>query len=151
MKNTTLIKSVDSRLDSDIGLPYHASSLAYDLLLLNNQSDKSQEVLNMNSRFKERLFEWGLNDILNTQFRYAIRIANSEGVLEYEEMHKLFSLCDEIYALEILGISFDNSVKSEFITSVRKRFANERKKASMVAQDKIETWKSNLWWYNENI
>lgn len=66
-------------------------------------------------------------------------------------MHKLFSLCDEIYALECLGLKLDKIKKRKLEESLRSRFSQEKKNANIAAKQNVELWSNDLWWYKENI
>ena len=95
---------IEKEIRKNKQMPHLASAVAYEFfLLLFVFNKKSATVENMLSAFKKRLFDWELEDLLHRQVEYANTLANSKGNLEYEEMHKLFSLCDEIHGLEKLG------------------------------------------------
>ncbi len=94
-----------------------------------------------------KLEEYGSSGIIDNQMRYAIKLATYPGKLSYEEMHKLFTLCDVIYALEKLSLKFDISLKILFEKTVKDVLNKEKNMAMLVAQDKIEDWKSQFWWY----
>lgn len=94
---------------------------------------------------------WKLDDLVSRQMLYAIRIAQTAGKIEYEEMHKLFSLCDEIYALRKLGLAAASEMEREFETAIRQRFRKESAKARAAAEDRADEWNRKLWWYAENL
>ncbi len=82
--------------------PHQVTTIALELFLLLIHSKKTdQDVKSLRASFLALLPVWKFEDITNIQANYAIRIADEKGQLEYEEMHKIFSLCDEIHALEI--------------------------------------------------
>jgi len=149
----TLLNSVQKKLEGTVRLPHQACVIGYELFLLAYllKLDKDPQVNNLISTFTYRLPTWGLKELLNRQVNYAIRIAESEYNLEYEEMHKLLSLCDEIYALEYIGLNFDENLKNHYEESIRKRFSKQREKAKIVTEDKAEDWQRELWWYKENM
>lgn len=148
-----LIESIKRQLRRDVRLPHQASAIACDLLVLARQLGQSgnPEVRDLTSEFTDRLRHWGLSDLLVRQVNYAIRIAASEGRLEYEEMHKLFSLCDEIFALECAGLEMDQSLRDKFERSIQLRFDQERSKSKLVAGDRVEPWNKDFWWYKCNL
>lgn len=92
-----------------------------------------------------------MKGLIDTQARYAKSLASSPGKLLYEEMHKLFSLCDEIRALRYLGLATATAEYEELEAALRERFSTEREKAKLVAQDKAEIWNRDSWWYAENL
>lgn len=151
--NNILVQSIKERLDEEVRLPYQATDIAYDLFLLMQKKENSSgsQIRELVSVFLHKLYDWGLDDVLKRQVEYAIRIAESDDELEYEEMHKLLSLCDEIYALEYLGLNIEDKIKQYYECAVRNRFHRERKKAKLAAQDKAEEWKKEFWWYKENL
>ena len=148
-----LIDSVIEKLNREIRLPHHASSIAYDLFVLNFRFKLGNDPLmrELLSKFFFLLSERDLEDLLIRQVCYAQKIAQYNYDIEYEEMHKLISLCDEIYALEYLGLCFDKYQKNQFKRVVQARFKRERVRAKLVAEDKVEDWKKNFWWYKNNI
>ena len=105
----------------------------------------------MRARLLERLPAWGMKDLISTQAAYAKRLASSPGPLLYEEMHKLFSLCDEIRALRYLGLTLTISECEDLEAAIRERFSIERGKAKLVAEDRVERWNREWWWYAENL
>jgi hypothetical protein len=92
----------------------------------------------------------GLGDILIEHVAYAKRIADAPGRLEYEEMHKLFTLRDEIEALGSMLGTFDAPLRASVDGSVRRRFQAEPQNARVAAEQLYEPWKSEWWWYAEN-
>jgi hypothetical protein len=69
----------------------------------------------------------------------------------YEEMHKLFGLCDEIHALRSLGFSAETALLEKFERDVRARFIAEPKTARLAASYNVEPWNRDLWWYADNL
>lgn len=153
MKKASLIDSIKKRLNVEVRLPHQACSVAYDLFVLvfKFKLGADNQVQGLVSKFISLLPDWDLEDLIVRQVHYAQRIADYDGKLEYEEMHKLLSLCDEINALEYLGLHFDDTLKLGFEESIRARFKRERRKAKLSAEDKLEDWKKEFWWYKENI
>ncbi len=147
-----MTKSIKDRLSKETMLAHQASALAYDIYLLRIKSESSNvmEIKELEKIYLSNLSKWGLDDILVKQVNYAKRIADSKKQLLYEEMHKLFSLCNEIYALENIGLRYDCALKQQYEKSLHQRFEREKTKAKLVAEDTIETWNKNLWWYREN-
>jgi hypothetical protein len=101
-------------------------------------------------RFLELLENRGFGNLLERHIKYAIKLASSEEELLYEEMHKLFSLCDEIEALRFLGLKVSPALEKELVKALRLRFKREKRKAHLVAEDRFERWKTG-WWYTENL
>ena len=148
-----LVDSIEERLNTEIRLPHQACSIAYDIFMLMHKHElvDDRHVQELASKFVSLLPEWELEDLIMRQAQYAQRIADHDGILEYEEMHKLFSLCDEIYSLEYLGLNFNEKLKQEFEESIRSRFDWEKRKTKLVAEDKFENWKQDFWWYKDNL
>ncbi|MEM7105929.1 MAG: hypothetical protein AAF502_22530 [Bacteroidota bacterium] len=153
MDKKRLIKSVEKRMNGMVKLPHNASTIAYELFVLSYcfKQENDPEVKMLREVFLEKLKDWAFNDLLKRQVNYAIKLATANGRLEYEEMHKLLSLCDEIHALEYFGLYFDPILKQEYEEAVRNRFSNEKLKAKMTAIDKVEDWQKQFWWYKENL
>jgi hypothetical protein len=91
------------------------------------------------------------NDSLEQQARYASRLASAPGNLIYEEMHKLFSLLDDVHALRAAGHSADAVLLQQMDADARARFAAQRKMARLVAEDRAEEPNRSLWWYADNL
>jgi hypothetical protein len=102
------------------------------------------EKTSLTSRFKEFIEKTLHQKILENQIEYALRLMKYNVHLEYEEIHKLYSLADEIFALDNLGILVD--VYIDFEQSFKK-FLREEPRTKMVAKDKFENWKKDWWWY----
>lgn len=149
----TLLNSINSRLLSNDQLPHQASTIAYDLFLLKSKFGQTTyfQDHDLVSTFIEKLNIWELEDLMMIQVNYAMRIANSDGNLEYEEINKLFSLCDEIHALHYLGLDIDCNLKVKYEESIQYRFDKENIKAKMVAKKRVEHWKQDFWWYKTNL
>ena len=142
--------SVKSKLNSDkIRLPHQAVEIAFEVFYLSSISkelsnDQSRKLIGM---LCNSLVRWEKEDILTNQIEYAIRLARSDGDLIYEEMHKLYSLCDEVHALQKLGLFSQTEDISEFDEAIRNRLRNQKKLGQMVVDDKAEEWNRHLWWY----
>jgi hypothetical protein len=149
--NNNLLTSITTALSKDNPLPHQAASISIDIQKLSLNSPDNKTINKLKSDYIGKLNSWKLSNIISHQINYAIRIAASPGLLEYEEMHKLFSLCDEIHALQYCGLTIEAQEKINFEETIRTRFRKEQKKARMVAEDKIENWKKDLWWYKENL
>lgn len=151
MNKKQLFLSIEKRLNESTLSKHQALDVADGLFLLMQTDDElEKKQLNvLQSKFLDILNRSGILDLVQSQMNYAIKIADAPGELLYEEMHKLFSLCDTIYALENLGSNSDNHLKESYEKSIKKRFMTEKKKAKMVAEDKFEDRKINFWWYKE--
>jgi len=147
-----LIETIKNKIDVQIKLPHQAATIAFELFLLIIRDVKSEgKVEALLNFFFEQLPIWKLENLTNIQADYAISIAAYNGKLNYEEMHKLFSLCDEIYALEYLGLKIDETKRKELEDKLRYRFSNEKRKAHVAAKQNVEFWNNGLWWYKENM
>ena len=153
MTKSELITEVSKRLAGEVDLPHKASTIGYYLFLLfhNFGAYGDEKVEAFRSKFLKSLPDWDFADLLQHQMDYAKRIADSEGELEYEDMFKLLSLCDEIYGLEKLGLTVPLKQRIAFEESVRKCFALNKHTARFAAEDLVEDWKRDLWWYSENL
>ena len=140
------LKEIKRKLKQESCMPFQASSIAQTLFLENEQNN-NEDTVKLISLFLNKLIEWDLERLWFKQLNYGKAIADSEFDLEYEEMHKLYSLCDEIYCLEKIGLKTNENIKKEFFESIQNRLQKESKKAKLVAEDKIEDWNKDLWWY----
>jgi hypothetical protein len=148
-----LLRSARLALSRPITLPGQAAAVAEELFRLAEVHGLAADpvVLELMARFDAALHDAGLADVLEHQLRYANRLANAPGTLLYEEMYKLFGLCDEVHALRSLGYQADQDLISRFEAAVRARFAAERGSANMAALHLARSWNRPLWWYAENL
>jgi hypothetical protein len=153
MKVMELRDSVKERLVQEGLKPYQAAILGYDIFILRNVhgSISEEEYKLIVERYLSVLSSCNLTDLLVKHTQYAMQIAKQHRNLEYEEMHKLFSLCDEIMSLKSLGLEIEESLYKDYEDALRDRFLIEKKKARLVAEDKVEEWKKDYWWYSENL
>lgn len=128
---------------------HQAASLGYEIYASLRTSDlwDSDDAGTLSVEFRSALRQWGLDDLLSHQMQYAIRLAEHPSELLYEEMHKLYSLCDEIRALQELGLVADEALTQKIDAAVARCFQREARKARLVAEDRLKGWKSEWWWY----
>jgi len=119
------------------------------LLSLDANAGTASTVSFLKDRYWKSITTSGLEDLPATQLLYAMRLADSSGPLLYEELHKLFSLCDETHALRTLGFQADPTLHERFELAVRSRFHRQSAEARLVAEDKAAAWNADLWWYAE--
>lgn len=152
MNTKQTLLSIEENLSSDTFSKNQALDLADNLFLLIQISDLNKDQLDqLQSKFLEKINLHNMSDLMQNQMNYAIKIAESSGELLYEEMHKLFSLCDTIYALENLGLKSDDNLKEAHHKVIKNRLQSEKGKAKMVAEDKQGNRKIDLWWYKEAL
>jgi hypothetical protein len=136
---------------ADAKAHYQAAAVAYEILATaTTHGELDSQIPALRTRFLELLENRGFGNLLERHIKYAIKLASSEEELLYEEMHKLFSLCDEIEALRFLGLKVSPALEKELVKALRLRFKREKRKAHLVAEDRFERWKTG-WWYTENL
>jgi hypothetical protein len=150
------MKDVELRLESLLAQGFvsrhEASAAALDVSQVLDAAvpdDVAADALR--SRFDAAVHAAGFDDLASTQAAYARRLAEAPGQLAYEEMHKLFSLVAELHALERLGYSPAVNSVDELREGLRARFAEQRRVARMVAEDRVQDGLRNLWWFAENL
>jgi hypothetical protein len=148
-----LLDGVRRALERPFRLAHQAGAVAMDLFCLRSLHGLTDDpqVDALVAKFGERLREAELDDLLHHQMRYAVRLASATGPLSYEEMHKLFSLCDQIHAIRSLGLPLESPPIGDFDAAVHDRFAAQRRTAVLVAEDRAEWWNRELWWYAEKL
>lgn len=147
-----LVLDLMNKIKQKTVLPYQASWIGYDLYLALVNENFSPELNLVKEAYKTQLSVWALDDILDRQLKYAIRIAETEEqAMEYEEMHKLFSLCDEIYALECLGLKFNPDLKKVYEQNIKDAINKNKKIASVAAKQNAEQWNIEFWWFKEAL
>ena len=86
-------------------------------------------------RFMERAHAFGEDSaVLVNQMEYAIRLAETDCELLYEELHKLLSLCDDVFVLEAFGMRADASLKAQFESVVAERLLRRPRQAAAMGQ-----------------
>ena len=151
-KKVELLKSVREMLKKPYLNPPQVAGIGEEIFILKKVlklDDKQyQDVLD---EYIKIIKKFGLHDLLENQSKYAIKLAGVRRELIYEEMFKLFCLCDEIAGLKGIGFEVEGSLDNELKDALRYRFKREPKKAKLVAEDMFEDWKKDYWWYSENL
>ena len=80
--------------------------------------------------------------------RYIERLSGSGGALQYEEMHKLFSLVDDLHSLLTL-ISEDQAVPQPIREAVAGRLQRQSRTARLVAEDRATPEHRARWPYRD--
>ena len=92
-----------------------------------------------------------MGGVLDNRLDYVNRLSYDRGDLLYEEMHKLFGLADEIWALKALGLPFSRSLYAKFEKGLRYRFEREPENAHLAAEQNFNDWNRDRWWYKNNL
>ena len=150
MQARTLINDTRARLGR-VTLPHQASSIGMNLFLLVHvlSYGEEDEVKDLLSNFRTLLPTWGFENLVSRQMNYAVRLAEAEGDLLYEELHKLLSICDEIHGLMKLGLAVQHELQEHFEVAVRNRLRAQGREARLAAEDKATEWNRASWWYSE--
>ncbi len=153
MSTRKLIEETRLGLATEIKLPHQAAALGMNLyrLIYELGCEDDAVVASLISAFKTRLRDMGFENLVSHQMRYAIRLADSDGQLRYEELHKLLSLCDETFGLRKLGLAEEPDVRDVFESAVRRRLRVQRADAVLVAEDRITNSNRRRWWYQELV
>jgi hypothetical protein len=148
-----LIEEAEVALRRTLRLPHQAASIALNVFLLSEVLGLAADprVRDLALRLDVAIRAANLEEVLSSQLRYAVGLASAPGCLGYEEMQKLFSLCDEIHALRALGFPADAKLLAEFEASVRARFVAQHAEARIAARHGVEPWSRTLWWFSENL
>lgn len=143
--NETIINEIRRTLEKTEVLPHEASTLGYEMFFLKYVTkDENSDALI--ERFKKAIQRWDLTRLITIQEEYICRIINAEHI-EYEEIHKVFSLCEEIYALEKVGLNIEENERRKFKEQFELFLRTERKRTAMVAQERKRDWSKDLWFY----
>lgn len=151
MDEQTLIEETVRQLRRRPTLPYEVAQIGRNLFLLTFvvRHHRDAEVAALLSQFNTVVHSAGLLDLVARQMNYALRIAEADGELVYEELHKLLSLCDSVHGLAALGLPVDRQLQSRFENGVRTRLNRQVRAARMAAQDRVAEWSRLMWWYSE--
>jgi hypothetical protein len=142
--------SVRQRLAKKNAAAYEAAALGLDIFELASKTPES-DYQKLKSEFFAALAKWDLSDLVDHQIGYAIRLATDSSDLLYEEMHKLFSLLNEIHALQEIGLTVSDNLQKQLCDSVLGRFRRQRPMSALVANDRAEAWCRSLWWYDGSL
>lgn len=80
-----------------------------------------------------------MEDVASRHADYIVVLAESDGDLLYEELHKSFSLCDELVALEALGLVPGPELRERAESAVRSRLRRQARGARLVPEDRQST------------
>jgi hypothetical protein len=146
-----LIKQARRELARPVRVKDDAALIALRLYLLSDVCRLADDprVTELRDLFRENSGGWSGDELLASRVEYASRLANSP--LMMEEMFKLFSLLDEIHALQALGFSVDEPVFRQLEADLRVRFRAQGAIAGMAALALAEEWNRSRWWYAERI
>lgn len=148
-----ILNSICKKLKKQNLRPGQVASLGNSIFRLKNVYKKlnDKDYQNFLNEFMQLIEKCDLHILLERQMEYALKLAKAGRELIYEEMFKLFCLCDEIVGLKGIGFEVDGSLNNELKEALRERFKREPKKAKHVAEDLNENWKKDYWWYSENF
>ena len=127
-----------------IGHPAAIGRAIYKLLFGYGRTG-AKEQKHWQSAYRAYLKAHSSEDVAKNQIDYALRLIDAKRGLMYEEIHKLFSLIDEIEALKRMGIKVDEAAYSGLQSEFRKWCDRQRKNARLVAEDKAQDW-NRSWW-----
>lgn len=111
-------------------------------LLMKNPDQKTRENFLREAQLR------GLGDAAQRHAAYAIRLAQAEGELIYEEMHKLFSLIDNLENLLEFGFELDSHKLEEVHNVILARLSQQKRMARLVAEDKGKDDRRTRWHYS---
>jgi hypothetical protein len=131
-------------------LPHQVGAMGFEVYLLVRANDLGEEGQQLVISFREYVKHNGFENLVQHQIEYVMRIIGYRHLV-YEDIHKVFSLCDEIEGLRQLGLEVDDRIYTTYQETLRGWFKKERRKAQLVAQDNVEGWKKEWWWYSENL
>lgn len=69
--------------------------------------------------------EQDLVEILESQMQYALRLSIYDGILIWEEVFKLCSLCSEVYSLKMIGIPFNNETDIKLKLALEEQYKSD--------------------------
>jgi hypothetical protein len=111
-----------------------------------------QQARDLIAQYAQELGSTSISELVANLTAYATRLAVAPGPLEYEEMHKLFALRDEIEALSSLfSVGDDIDTLDELDNNLRHRFSVQPKIAHLVAEERVDSERERLWWYETNL
>lgn len=141
------LNAIKKKLEKANALPHYSASIGYEIYCAMSDYDLEESIINeLKKKYFAFLIKNKHDEIIDVQTNYALNLINSDSKLEYEELHKLFSLADEIFALNQLGLNSNFSKQKEFEVAFKKYLESDGR-GKLVAEDKVEKWKKNLWWY----
>ena len=152
MRPEESLRSIRSTLNTPPKNRHDAANLGYELYSYLSQHCSDERVEDeLRSAYQCYIERHSFEDLLTQHIEYAKRIARSESDLLYEEMLKLFYLCDEIMSLSSLCFEIEIIEEGALKEALRERFAREPRNSQIVAKQNVEPWKSKWWWYDCNL
>ena len=125
-----LLKSVREMLKRPHLNPPQVAGLGEEIFILkkifNIDGKQYRDFFNEYMKIVSKL---NLHDLLERQIRYAVRLAGNSEELIYEDMFKLFCLCDEIVGLKGLGFEVEESLNIELKKALKNRFKKRSKES----------------------
>ena len=138
---------LDTLTDGPFSLPREAASIALILYLELHDGLEKEEFERLKGKFLRAVASSQVGeDLLPSRVRYARRLATDENELIYEELHKLFSLCENIFVLTWLGFEIEDDVYAGYVADVKQRLMDQKRSAKLVAEDKSTIRDEKYWW-----
>jgi len=147
-----ILESLQRQLCTKPRNPDESADLGYCILAyINKHPHDYATELELRRNYCKYLDYYNINNILYSQYEYAVRLAQDDSDLIYEEMMKLFSLCDNIEALAYYGFILSPSDRHDLTNALKIRFQIEPIKSHNIAELNVERWKSHWFCYKFNL
>lgn len=141
-----LSQDLSQRIDGGFVNWGHAADVGVEVYLeCNASSDAKEDAV---ERYRRALVESNCTDVLAQEFEYAISLALADGDLVFEEMCKLYALCETTVALSRLGLSCDAGLTAALPRALRVRIGRQRGVANAAAETTRRGWSKDFWCYD---
>lgn len=129
-------------------LPHQVAEAGWEVFKasLTGESSPEEDLGEITEQYKANVIESGFEKICEIQAGYVTKMVDGGHLLD-EERFKILSLCDEICALENIGMCFPVEQKESFESTMRKHFNMERRRYTGIAKARIDEFNNEFWHY----
>ena len=144
-----LLARARKQLDQDALDGRRVTGLVGDLFVLSTVHGRAAEpeVVELRRRIEAAVAAASLDTLVLSKIEYAMRLSDDAGDLMFEELGKLYSLCEDVHALLWFGQAAPEPLMEAYKASVRGRLIRQRGLARETAEQVGAAWSCSLWWY----
>jgi len=146
MINMNDLINLKKRISRRFILPHQVAEAGWEIFKATVDYSPKEQLGEIIKQFKENVTESGFENICEIQADYVTKIADG-GYLLGEERFKILSLCDEICALEQIGMCFPVAQKESFESAMHKHFTTERMRYRDIAKARVDEFNNDFWHY----
>jgi hypothetical protein len=124
------------------------TALVGDLFVLSTVHGRAAdpEVVELRRRIEAAVAAASLETLVASKIEYAMRLSDDASDLMFEELGKLYSLCEDVHALLWLGQAAPEALVEAYKASVRGRLTRQWGLARQTAEQVAAAWSRSMWW-----